>query len=241
MIYPEVIGEFATLAALLTGKSIARYGDGELKLMDGKAYLREPPSEALAGELGRIIQEPHPACLVGIPTMDPGGPKYRNWLRHEKRFLKWLSPEVVYHSAFITRPDSAPWIRTVEFAEKIERLWKGKRATVLCEPGNSILRTVGLSAKKISHIECPHREAYAHIDRLERQIVGKRNEVALLSCGPTATCLAHRLAAAGVQAVDIGSAGGYLLKLLTGNRSSPLCVSPAARGRKEEGESGGTA
>jgi len=234
MIYPQVIGEFETLDAVLSGKSLARFGDGELKLMDGKGYLREPGSAQLARELLDILQRPAANCLVGIPTMDPRGPKYENWLRHRDRFAKLIvsgiesqvsgfsetngrreTPDTrLFYSAFITRPDSAPWINMVEFARQMEKLWKGKRAAVLCERENSILKAVRLSAHRLKHIACPHREAYAGIDELERAIVKARPDIALLSCGPTATCLANRLAARGVHAVDIGSAGGYLLKLL---------------------------
>jgi hypothetical protein len=39
--------------------------------------------------------------------------------------------------------------------------------------------------------------------------------VALLSCGPTATCLANRLARRGIQGVDMGSVGGMLVRLMT--------------------------
>jgi hypothetical protein len=215
MTYPQVIGEFETLAAVLSGKSIARYGDGELKLMHGQAYVRQPASENLGAELLDILQRPHENCLVGIPTMAPAGPKYENWLRHSERFAKVLRPESVqYYSAFITRPDSAPWINTRKFAAKVARLWRKKRATVLSEPGNKILKAVALSAKQLNVVCCPHQEAYAEIDRFEDEILGTRPEIVLLSCGPTATCLANRLASRGVHAVDIGSAGGFLLKLL---------------------------
>jgi hypothetical protein len=217
--YPQVIGEFATIDAMLTGKSIARFGDGELKCMDGAGYFREPGSETMAAELLKIIQDPHPDCLVGIPTMAPEGPKYEGWIRHADRFAKLLCPDTVrYYSAFITRPDSAPWINTAEFAAKFVRLWQRKRVAVLSEPGNKILKAVRLSAKKMKHIPCPHREAYAEINRFEALIAGSKPDVALLSCGPTATCLANRLAKRGIHAVDIGSAGGYLLKLLLASR-----------------------
>lgn len=223
--YPPVIGEFDTIAAVLRGKSLARFGDGELKLIDGKGYFREPENEALGGELRRVLQRPHRRCLVGIPTMDERGPKYDGWIRHRDRFAKLLRPDrVEYYSAFVTRPDSAPWINCIEFACLMEQLWSGKRVTVLCESGNSILKAVRLSARKVKHVGCPHREAYVQIDDMEKEIVAAKPEIALLSCGPTATCLANRLAVRGIHAVDIGSAGGYLLKLLIGSAKPPLVV-----------------
>lgn len=215
--YPRVKDEFATVDELLRGKSIARFGDGELKCAHGQGYVREPGSEQLAAELMRILREPHPNCLVGVPTMAKKGPKYLNWKRHRDRFAKVLNPQVQYYSAFITRPDSAPWINNIEFAEKIESLWRGNNVVVVSERKNSILAAVKMSAHSLDHIVCPHQEAYAMIDELEADILSLGRyyrDVVLLSCGPTATCLAHRLSAQGVQAIDIGSAGGFLGKLL---------------------------
>lgn len=228
MNYPQVLGEFETIEAVLAGKSIARFGDGEFKLADGKGYFREPGNQRLGAELLEILRYPAADCLVAIPTMDPKGPKYEGWIRHRERFAKLLAVGAkdfsplqsrIFYSAFITRPDSAPWINCIDYARRIEGLWKGRRAAILCEPGNSILKVARLSAKRMKHIVCPHREAYAEIDALERAIAKSKPDIALLSCGPTATCLANRLAALGMQAVDIGSAGGFLLKLLLSDGS----------------------
>jgi hypothetical protein len=76
--YPTVAGEFETVGALLKGHSIARFGDGELKLAYAKEYLREPANDKLAAELRGSLEAPAPGCLVGIPTLDPNGPKYLN-------------------------------------------------------------------------------------------------------------------------------------------------------------------
>jgi hypothetical protein len=213
--YPPVATESTTLAKLLGGFSIARFGDGELKCMDAQGYFREPPSEELAAELLTVFRSPHRHCIVGAPTLDPEGPKFAGWLRHAKRFSRLMNGEMIYYSAFITRPDSAPWINCIEFARDMEKLWAGKRIAVLSERGNKIRKVVALSAKKIRLIGCPHREAYSRIDKLERALSRGKPEIILLSCGPTATCLANRLAARGIQAIDIGSAGGYLLRLLS--------------------------
>ena len=215
MTYPQVIGEFATLDAILAGKSIARYGDGELKLMHGAGYSRQPATEEITAELVQILQNPHKNCLAGVPTMDPQGPKYDNWMRHAERFAKLLRPDKVqYYSAFISRPDSAPWINTVEFAEKVDRLWRGKDAVIVSEVKNSIIEAVKRTAASTCHVQCPSHNAYDEISRLEFEIGFPKPEIVILSCGPTATCLANRLASRGIHAVDIGSAGGFLYKLL---------------------------
>ena len=216
--YPRVIGEFETVRLLLEGKSIARFGDGELKILGGAGYSREPANARLTDEMFQVIAAPASQCLIAIPTMDPAGPKYKNWLRHEARFCRYVRADDgrIYCSAFITRPDSAAdQIESPEFFDLISELWRGeRRAVVLSEPTSKLLTCVRAMNPDLVHIECPSRRAYAEIDELERAIVDARPSVALLSCGPTATCLANRLARRGIQGVDMGSIGGMLVRLM---------------------------
>lgn len=212
--YPRVRDEFETIKKVLKGFSLARYGDGELKIMGGKGYVREAGSAELTAELTEAFQSPDPMCLVGIPTMHPDGPKHESWLRHEARFLRYLKPKQTYYSAFVTRPDSAPWIACDEYVRLVQRIWLGKRAVVLCEATGSMRLAVAKGAASVEHIVCPRHEAYSQIDRLEAAIVKAAPDVAILSAGPTASCLANRLARRGIHAVDLGSAGNFLARRL---------------------------
>jgi hypothetical protein len=215
LIYPAVAGEFETIDKVLQGYSLGRYGDGELKILHGAGYAREPKNKHLTEELRASFFTPHERCLVGIPTMDPRGPKYQNWTRHAARFNALAVEGYEYVSAFVTRPDSAPWISCREYAEKVQSIWAGKRVAVLCEQSGSMVKTVSLAAKRVVHISCRRHRAYARIDQLESQILRSEPEVVILCAGPTASCLANRFSARGVHAVDMGSAGQFLWKLLT--------------------------
>ncbi len=218
MSWPKVYDEFETLAKLRQGFSIARFGDGEFKMMDGAGYVREPPNKKLAHELRQVLRNPHPNCLRGIPTFDKRSPKFPTWVKHTERFSRLLrKTRGPFYSAFISRPDSAPWIRNKEFALEFVKLWEGKRVAVLCEAASGTLRALGISAPaRIDHVECPSHEAFAHIDHFEKQLLRNDPEIVLLSCGMTATCLANRLAKHGIQAVDFGSGGSFIAKELAG-------------------------
>jgi hypothetical protein len=212
--YPDVLNEFVTLDALHTGKSIARYGDGELKMIHGGSYIREDPNPSAAAELYEVLTEPVAECIVGIPTMDEKGPKIESWLRHKDRFCGVLSPHVTYYSSFITRPDSAPWIENHHFAREMEDLWRGKVVTLVGEKSSKLLGVVRLAAKSVRHVECARHGAYRQIRDLEREVFKKAiPQVVILSCGITATCLANRLAPK-VQTLDLGSVGGFLQRQL---------------------------
>ena len=215
MTWPTVLDEFETVSKVLEGFSLARFGDGELKMIYGAGYSREHGNPAIAAELYDVLGEPHERCLPAIPTLDEQGPKYRNWLRHQQRFEDVLDLSRVYGSAFVSRPDSSPWIDNVEYAELVSSIWASKRAAVVCERKGSMFSAVRMRAKQTTHIECPRIGAYRVIDDLERAVMDLRPDVAVLSAGPTATCLANRLSARFVHAVDLGSAGGFLRRLLS--------------------------
>lgn len=214
MTYPQVAGEFHTMELVAKGFSLARFGDGEMKMAQGFGYVREPGGPKLAAELLRTLRTPHVRCLVGVPTFDPEGPKYNNWLRHKPRFETLLQPKHPYYSAFVSRPDSAPWINCQEYGKLVQSVWADKFAVVVCENTGSMLRTVSKAAGHVKHVACPRREAYAEIDRIEDKVRAARPDVVIMAAGPTATCLANRLAADYIHAVDLGSAGGFLGRLL---------------------------
>lgn len=219
IVYPRVVGEFETVKQLIKGRSIARFGDGELKVMDGFSYVRQEVTEALSAELQHVARNKHRKCLIGIPTMDKKGAKYKNWTRHRARFCKYFrrGSGQRFYSSLITRPDSSPWIECQEYVDLLTQVWRDKtRVIIVSEPGSKLLTAVKRTNDPI-HIECPSHGAYDIIDKLEMAVVKELPDVALLSCGVTATCLAHRLASRGIQAIDIGSIGGFLLRWQIGD------------------------
>ncbi len=211
--YPKVHDEWATLRKLQEGFSIARFGDGELKMATGKEYVREPKNRAMARELISILEKPHANCLVGIWSLNPESPKYASLVRHKERFRAVLSPKVEYYSSLISRPDSAPWIRTREYALEFQKLWTGKNVVLVCEAESGARRAVR-TAHDLTVYECPSYRAYRLIDDMESVIAAAKPDIAILSCGPTATCLANRLSKRGIQAIDFGSGGAFIAKLL---------------------------
>ncbi len=211
--YPKVHDEWTTLRKLQEGFSIARFGDGELKMATGHEYRREPANRAMAKELMSILTKPNKNCLVGIWPLNPESPKHKSLVRHKERFKAVLSPDVEYYSSLISRPDSAPWIRNREYALEFRKLWDGKYITVLCEPDSGALRALS-DQLGVAHFPCPFTKAYAQIADFEERIARNKPDIAILACGPTATCLAHRLAKRGIQAIDFGSAGSFIAKLL---------------------------
>ncbi len=209
--YPRVHDEEDTLRMVLGGRSIARYGDGEFKIVAGHECVSQERNKNLTAELNHILRSPRDRCIVGIPRLDPRSPKYENWKKYENKYPKFLSLTKPYFSAFITRPDSAPLIYTKDFYWRIESLWRGQQIILVHGSDRSLTADFPAmkSASSIITLTCARRDAYAEIDELERTILLAKRKIVILCCGPTATCLAWRLAEHGIHAIDLGHIGMF--------------------------------
>ena len=99
-----------------------------------------------------------------------------------------------------------------EYVDLLRSVWEGQDVTVISEPESKLLSVVRLNAKSVIHIGCPSYSAYSTIDDLQHCAYKAGRQRVLISCGPTATCLANRLAGIGLQGVDLGSVGGLIAR-----------------------------
>lgn len=239
MHYPTVLDEWATLDAVLAGKSLARYGDGEFKLADNRSIKCQQAHPDLCRRLREILHDSGD-CLVGIPTMDPNGEKYGTWLEFFKGrgtvpgLARYLDRRRIYHSAFVSRPDSAPYaergrlgrdsvLNTPEYWARVRRLWEGRPVTLVRGSSKSFTGELLIEhgAGPVTEIIKSRQHAWSDYADIRRQ-VGDADYI-LLSLGPTATVLAADFCAEGRQAVDVGILGMFFKKHL---RGLPMWVLP---------------
>lgn len=201
----KVMREIVTIEKLSRGHSIARFGDGELRLALGKSVGHQEASHKLTEELNYILRE-RTACLVGIPYIDRMSPKRDVWINYgTDKFTSLYNPEKVYYSAFITRPDSAPWIDNEQYWESVKDLYRNKHVTVVCGSKKGFREEeLEHETKSIHFIETLPEQAYAEIDNIEKEIGNDTTRTVLLAVGATATVLAARLAERGFNALDLG-------------------------------------
>lgn len=208
--YPKVYSELYTMQLANFGRSIARIGDGELRLCHMGKHIAQVPSKDLARELCELIMNPKDA-LVCIPNSEAPNGKPVMWgpTRYSAdEYRKLYNPAYHYGSSFVCRPDSAPWIDTPEYWGACQGLWHGKDITlVIGERGGSFTHMAG--AKSCRTIYGPERDAYASVDQLMEEI-GTPSHSVLICLGPAATILAHRLAIKGVHALDLGHMGRFM-------------------------------
>lgn len=202
--WPRVLSEEETLRLVLEGWSLARYGDGEFKLCLGGPAKAQQADPQLQKRLRHILKHDTPGCLVGIPNLHrPTKDFWQGYRRKQITDLFDMSRH--YGSAFVSRPDSAPWIHTAEYWRQVESLWKGRAVTLVRGSGKSLTKELLSSASSVTEIICARQNAWSnYADLLEA--IGRPSR-ALLCCGPMATVLAFDLCVRGVHAVDLGHIG----------------------------------
>jgi hypothetical protein len=211
--WPTVLSEMDTLDLVLSGRSLARYGDGELHLCDGVPAKAQEADPALRGRLRGILRSSG-HCLVGLPNLRAQTPKAAFWQPFARHV--GLLKEREYASAFVTRPDSAPWIDTPTYWGTLAQLWLGQ--DVLLVRGGARSFTAGdlCGAARVTEVVGPAVNAWRSYRDLFTQVMAHRPTRALLCLGPTATVMAVDLCAHGVQAIDLGHLGLFWKKHLKG-------------------------
>lgn len=215
--YPEVISELQTLQLVASGRSIARYGDGELKMASHDAGIKSQNSDPKLSARLRDILIDSGKCLTGVPNIRSDTPKADFWGKYMK--YARMMRDRQYVSSFITRPDSAPWINTQAYWSTLESLWIGQDVTVVRGSGKSLAPEDLIGAREITDVLCRKQHAWQDFDEiLERIGTPKR---ALICLGPTATVLAVDLCKKGVHAIDLGHVAIFLRKY---RRGQPMVV-----------------
>lgn len=219
MNWPNVLDEDETLDRVLSGESIARFGDGEFNLIFGGKCKTQNYVAPIGATLKSILSEGN--CLVGIPRQGIG-PKAAFWEKYRKADLASMMKKSLYGSSFITRPDSAPWIDRLSYWKKIKSLWQGKNVTLVRGSAKSLTAEMLKGASSVREILCPMRDAYNSYYKILEDIGDDRNII--LCLGPTATILAAELSIQGRYAIDLGHVGMFLGKH---ERGEPMDVTEA--------------
>lgn len=218
--YPSVTSEEKTLDLILKGHSIARYGDGELKMAEHVCGIKSQNPDPVLTERLRSILIESGSCLVGIPNIHAvlnahvSDQKVQHWARYMS--FRTLLANREYVSAFITRPDSAPWINTADYWAKVETLWQGRDICVVRGSGKSLTTADLNGARTVTEIVCPRNSAFSEYASIMDRILSVKPKRVLIGLGPTATLLAVDLCAKGIHAVDLGHLAMFLRKFRKG-------------------------
>ena len=214
MIYPHVHSEWQTALYASAGASMARFGDGELRIAVGGDAVSQKGSLPLAKDLRMILAGDYQKhCMTCIPNLESNPPSphldpfYRKY--GAPNFTR-LYGQQMYGSTWVSRADCAPWIDRPDYWELFRSVWRGKAVTLVSgAPGIACLLEEDAGA--IDVIPAPIRDAYTKLGEIIEQ-VGRPSHPVVISLGAAGTVLAAKLAAAGVWALDVGHLHMFMRK-----------------------------
>lgn len=212
MKYPLVYTEDETIDLALAGRSLARYGDGELRVATGGGCVSQKADPKLAREL-TIILGTTTASLVCIPTQRSAKPK--NWLAYAHPRYVAMMRRPPYGSAFVTRPDSAPWIDRPDYWDKIRSFWRGRDVVLVAGSERSLTSERMPEAASVRRVMGTYRDSYSVIDQIEEEVGAPAGPV-IICLGCAGTVLAERLARRKLWALDLGHIGMMMKNAGTG-------------------------
>lgn len=212
---PVVLNEWKTLELVLNGCSLSRYGDGEVKHMEGKRNVSQECSASLSRAMRAVFSSRIRNHLVAIPNVY-GDRAFTDV--HEgyiasmqKRFWRIADPHYTYGSAYISRGDLCGYLSWPSYWAVMSSLWSN-RDVVLVRGVEKRANPPGMlsGARNLARVHTPSQDAWAEYDRIFKECLSHPKESLFLLCvGPTATVLAADLAKQGRWAVDIGHLGMF--------------------------------
>jgi len=236
--YPSVLSTSATLdKIILEKKSVARIGDGELKLIQGIG-LGEKGDRAeyqvfdalLAKKLKHIIDNPIDECLLCIIPFRLGHDDIKNyakglsywenfWLSAWPGAKQYYDSNYLYGNACISRIDCFK----ENALHKIKSIWQGRKALFVVGEDSHWVDEPRLfgNVQQAQHIVVNGRSSFSSYDQTLSAIREYDTSwLVLLAIGPTSKVLAYELSKLGYQALDIGHMPNCYLQSI-GERDSP--------------------
>ena len=216
----EVASIEETIAVLQNSdKSIVRYGDAEIRMVEGHSVEFQKYDAVLAERLQNILQFNNDKLLVGIPDIFSSLEMYTDrskqfWKEHllfsRRTYEKYCNKNKKYYNAFISRmyyifedkKQCEIWF------QNMKQIWENKE--ILVVEGEVSHNGVGNdlfdNAKKIERIICPSRNAFfSYAKILNACLMFPKETLILSSIGNTAKVLAQDLVEAGYRVIDIGN------------------------------------
>lgn len=217
MRYPAVLSEVLTVQRALDGSSLARFGDGEIKIARGRDAKSQRHDPELQRALLRVLGDWRGPAIPCIPNIGgKNSPKEAFWSDYRaEKIVRLYKADGIYGSAFVTRPDSAPKPFDAAYWRMIRRLWEGRDVVLVRGSEKSLVAADLAGAASVTEIIGPRQHAWAAHADLLGVLKGERRPV-ILCLGATATVLAWELAQDGTQALDLGHVGMFLRKLTRG-------------------------
>ncbi|WP_157814022.1 MULTISPECIES: GT-D fold domain-containing glycosyltransferase [unclassified Microbacterium] len=208
-----------TLDALIEGKSIARFGAGDLSTMDGWFEMFQTPGVELTRRLREVLVSDESDLLVAIPSfayelspelLEGMRDYFLRWAPHLRRILNpYLRTSKRYAATEVSLGHSTfgPGFDRRAYFERCRQIWDGAPVVLIHGEGifDGFTHDIFDNAASVDHILAPRQNAFDEYDDILRRASLAPKECLMIAIlGPTATVLAYDLHRAGYRALDLG-------------------------------------
>ena len=201
--------------------SVARYGDGELEMLNYKNIGFQSFNKDLSNRLINVLKEvnENANCLVCMPDGFFNTAEFKKgpalfWFFHKAFFFHkyshLLSRDYVFGNTSLTRPynDYKNKSNSIVSFGKFKKLLEGSRVLIVegagtkLGVGNDLLNV----ASGIIRITTVNKNAFNFYDDIFNEVLKNKDlfDIALISLGPTATVLSFELSKSGIRCIDTG-------------------------------------
>lgn len=236
---PNIIDYNDTLDILCnTNKSIIRFGDGEIIIINKGSIGFQEYDEVLSNKLKEILISNDNNILIGInyhyyyPSVDLLHDYvkyvYRSFVNDFRDNLnKFIDINKQYYTAGITCMYTTFKEWDFEYwYNKFRTIWNNKNITIIC--GDRIFKNIKYNifdnAKNIEYLYIPSINAFSQYnDILEKSKTINKDNIIIIIAGPTAKVLAYDLSKIGYRCLDLGHLAkdydAYKIKLETNKQN----------------------
>lgn len=209
-----------TLDEILTSeKSIVRFGDGEIIMIDGKSLVLQKNSDELAQRLERLLQYKDRNLMIAIPDIFDGMDQYRESAKHfwkdhllffRRIYKRYCRTDIIYGNAFLSRCyfNFVKKDLCSKWFEKIKCIWKDRNIVIVegSRSRNGVGNDLFAQAASVERIICPAENAFFKLREIEEICCScPKDRLMLLSLGAAAKPLAEDLFLKGYRVIDIGN------------------------------------
>lgn len=209
---PKILNLYDSLYSLInSNKSVARFGDGEFKIIMGEGINFQKYDKNLAERLEEVLSNKLDNLFVGLP--DVFGYCKNNYFRRvmvscRDYLYKFINFEKTYIDAMLTRQNEfATKEQGLDYYNNIKKIWQDKDLVIVEGAGSrlGIGNDLFANAKSIKRVICPIKDAFDRYDEiLDECKTCEKDKLFIIALGPTATVLAYDLAKNGYRAIDAG-------------------------------------
>lgn len=229
--YPKVMSTTETVKEILSGKSISRFGDGELNLiMDKGLGEYQVYDKKLSKRLKEIIKSPTKNCIIAINNFcdkwDDTKLDGENFSYWEKYWLMhWGKLKNIYKKGYLYGCTEVS--RVTVFKENdikyIKKIWNKRKVLFVVGSGSHFVYEKRLfdNVENAKILVVRGKSSFNEYDSiLDKIMTFDKQYLIMLSLGPCATVLAYDLSNKGYQALDIGHLPNSYLEAI-GERTKP--------------------